>query len=189
MVGMVFLVVAALLYVLESVFWYFAFVAGCPLLFAWINHTQRHTSLPDYLLRRKGSILIVYALFAVSGLAVELVRILPDLWEYSYPLNSSLATLVWIGAVYPLFFWLIFESFVMFSGITGRSSIGALLALGFLILWNDVPNLFLPLWTVNKPEPILMSVLFALGYIFEVIVAVFVYEFLIERPRFPNSAA
>ncbi|NIM04210.1 MAG: hypothetical protein GTN65_01000, partial [Armatimonadetes bacterium] len=80
---------------------------------------------------------------------------------------------------YPLFFWLIFESFVLFKGITGKSSLGALLALAFLILWNDVPNLFLPLWTVNKPEPIFMRVLFATGYILEALIAVLVYEFLV----------
>ncbi len=177
--GVVLLLLAALLLLLGSIFWYLAFVAGGPLLLSRLNQETWQMSLPGYLHHRRRAILPVYAVFAGTGSAVELVRVLPDLWEYADPLNGVLASTIWIGAIYPLFFWLIFESFVLFKGITGKSSLGALLALAFLILWNDVPNLFLPLWTVNKPEPIFMRVLFATGYILEALIAVLVYEFLV----------
>lgn len=179
---------AAVLLGAESVFWYPVFLFGAPVTVAWLNRHRGQPSLISYLIEARQTRLSIYLLFAGSGLAVELVRTVPDLWRYADPLDHGAALVLWVALLYPLFFWLIFETYVFFIGVAGHPGLAALASLGLLVLWNDLPNHFVPLWQASEPASGLLPVLFSVGYVLEVAVAL-VAHILVTRAVEPSHDA
>lgn len=169
-IGLLLMATSIVLLVAGFFEWYFFFISGGFLFLTIFNKSKGINSLLN--VKNTKQAIHVYSLFALVGLSVELVRIFLHLWDYTGMYNQSIVVIVWVLILYPLFFAFIFEKFSFFNGKTKNRLMSGIITLLLLIIWNEVPNIFLPMWIINPNyDPVFIYSLSFIGYIYELGVA------------------
>jgi len=171
-VGLIFVGLGVFLVGIQSIHWWFIFTLGVFLCFGAVNDQQNQESLLHQVRKKNKALVKVYLGFLLAGAFVEAVRIIPDLWEYEGFYNRILGVFLLIVLGYPIFSAGIYETYVFFSHLFNSMWLGGISASIFLLLWNDILNGLSPMWVINQPFASFVTILFVVGYVFEVAVAV-----------------
>jgi len=172
--GIILLLISISLLITSNVLWYLFFITGGLLLLGSINKTS--ISLFNGKLR-KYQFLLIYFLYALTGVVVESIRIYLQLWDYTGIFNGSLSVLFFVLIIYPIFFSFILEMYFFIKKYIKNIFIAFVISIVILIAWNEISNIFVKVWIINPENNILLVyALSFFGYIAEVIVAVGAYS-------------
>lgn len=178
--GLVLLLAGLVFVFMANALWWIFLTLGGPLFLGAINYILRENALLMQAETNKRALIEVYGVYVLAGLVVETVRIAPHLWRYNGIYNHTVSVILLILIGYPLFLAFIFETFVLVRHVIHRTWLAAGLTALIFVLWNEVPNNVAPVWVITAPSVVLVSTLFVVGYIFEVLVAVGANRYLTQ---------
>ncbi len=151
-------------FVWKEPLWYLLVIVGLFLVLRALNQKS-------FRLHITNKVLWQYVLYIFSGLIVEAFRLLTKSWEYVgvYEEIYFLALILLIG--YPAMFLYLKES-VDYLTKNFSLTTAILFTAAIAFVWGEVLNSVAPLWIPSVAWRSWIIVIFAVGYLFETIVAV-----------------
>lgn len=171
-IGLALIVAGVAMVARSSVHWWSLVTLGVFVFFGAINSKVGAHSFFYHLHHKNKALVWVCVGYVANGLVVEAIRILPGLWEYAGTYNRPSGVAFFLIVGYPVFLAGMYETYIFFGGVLRSARLGWLAATLFVALWNETFNRLVPLWVINDPYTVPVTVLFLTGYVAETSVAI-----------------
>lgn len=93
-------------------------------------------------------------------------------------MNHFLAPLMLVLVGHPAALFLINELYVLLCRVLARSWLAILTTLAAFYAWSQMPNFLVPMWVTSPSHATTIQVIFVIGYIYELSLAVIAQKYL-----------